>query len=183
MQPVHGECPAIHSNERHVPAFTALMDTLSHRFLAGSVGTEYHYGHFRRGYQSGVFFHPQNLRTCPVKQHFFLLPYCNHRLEYILCQFQQMFPMHRLGQVIYGSQFNGTHHIRDRYIFGGDNKRRVIFLFTQPLQKGNPVPFRQAHIRKYQVESCLAYQCAGYRLAHGCHRIIAGLEEPVLLHL
>ena len=77
------------------------MDALRHRLLARTVGTEHHYGHLRWGDQSGVFLHLQDLGACPVEKFLFLLPYDNHRSEYILCQFQQMFFAYRLGQVVY----------------------------------------------------------------------------------
>lgn len=102
------------------------MDTLRHRLLACSISTEYHHRHFRWGHQLSIFFHLQNFRTCPVEQRLLLLTYRNHRLKYVICQFQQVFLAYRLRQVIHCTQLDGAHHIGNRHILSRDNKRQLF---------------------------------------------------------
>ena len=178
-----GQRAAVYGDKRLAIPFAVVMDGLRHRLLAGPVGPEYHHGHIGRGDQSGEFLHFQDHGTCTAEQLPFLLSHGGYRVEHIFRQFQQMFPVYRFGQIVPGSQFDGTHNVRDGNVFGRYDERDVFLLLAQPFQQGNAVAFRQPHVRQYKVELRFAYQRAGYRLAHGCHRFITGPGKPVFLYL
>ena len=178
-----GQCATVYGDKRLAISFAVVMDGLCHRFLTGPVGSEYHHGHLGRGDQSGKLFHFQDHGACAVKQLPLLLSHGGYGMEYIFRQFQQVIPVYRFRQVVPGSQFDGAHNVRDGNVFGRYDERDVLLLLAQPFQQGNAVAFRQPHVRQYKVELRFAYQRAGYRLVHGCHRFITGLGKPVFLYL
>ena len=178
-----GQCAAVYGDKRLAIPFAVVMDGLRHRLLAGPVGPEYHHGHIGRGNQPGKLFHFQYHGACAVEQLPFLLSHGGYRMEHIFRQFQQVIPVHRFGQVVPGSQFDGTHNVRNGNVFGRYDERDVFLLLAQPFQKGNAVAFRQPYVRQYKVELHPAYQRAGYRLTHGCNRVITGPGKPVFLYL
>ena len=109
------------------------VNALCHGLLAGTVGTEYQHRHIRRGYYPRVSLHLKYFRAGTSEQVFRFRADSRERTEYLFRQFKQVFPVYRLGQIVFCPQLDGAYRIRYRPVFRCHYEWNVFLLFCEPL--------------------------------------------------
>ncbi len=159
------------------------MDAPRNGFLSRTVGSENQHRNVGRCDQSCIMFRLPCFRAGAPEQFLFLPTHMGDRCQKLVHDFKQPFPVHRFGQIIFRTQFDGFHCVRVGCVFGHDDKRDGTPFLVEPFEQRDPVTVRQADIRQDQVKISPADLPARGGFVHGGRHLEALTPQPLLLQL